>query len=85
MATRERRKGRGRLRARLENLPQLLFTATIIIGALSLLNGWHESDQNVARRLSMEESREKNASIPFAAGQGRAEALRFRGSAAARE
>lgn len=31
----------------------------------------------------MEEAREKNASIPFAAGQGRAEALRFRGSAAA--
>ena len=85
MATRERRKGRGRLRPRSENLPQLLFTATIIIGALSLLNGWHESDQNVARRLSMEEAREKNASIPFAAGQGRAEALRFRGSAAARE
>ena len=84
MAIRERRKRRGRSIPRSENLPLLAFTATTILVALSLLKGWRESDQGTARRLSMEEAREMNASIPFAAGQGRAEALRFRGSAAER-
>ena len=87
MATRARRIGRSRARrqSELQVLLLLAFVAAVVATSLAIKNGWHEPDQSAARRLSMEEAREANASIPFVAGQGSGKSFRFHGSPAARE
>lgn len=49
-----------------------------------LHNVWRRFEEASARRLSMQEARERNALIPFVEGQGRATPFRFRGSPAGR-
>ena len=87
MATRAKRRGRGRSGRRSDLQVLLLFglVATVIVASFTLHSGWQGSGQTTARSLSMEEAREENASVPFVAEQGRARAFRFRGSPAARE
>jgi spore germination cell wall hydrolase CwlJ-like protein len=84
MATRARRKGRGRARrqSKFQVLLTFGFVVSLIAASLAIRNGWH---QNAARSLSMEEARETNASIPFVTEQGSARAFRFHGSPAAHE
>ena len=86
MATRAKRRGRGRS-GRQSDLQVILFLAfflSVVAAPLALRSGLHESDQSARRRLGMVEARDTNAAIPFVAEHGSAEALRFRGSVAER-